>query len=157
MKDNYNNFYFCKEYYAFDKSAKNLTLKKEYFYEKLTRENIEKYINPYLLSNADFSLLKKYLDIDSDGKPINNKIIFYLYEKTQENPLFCKKLKEYNLLKYINFYFDIRLANEIINKIDNNPSLERLLIVDYDNIKDLYDKINYIEELISQNIICFQN
>ena len=152
LKEN-DDFYFCKEYYIIDKSAKDLTLKKEYFYEKLTRKNIEKYINPYLLSNADFSLLKKYLNIDSDKKNINNKILFYLYEGEQENPLFCKKIKEYNLLKYINFYFDVRLANEIINKIDNNPSLERLLMVDYNSVKDLYDKINYVEELINKNIV----
>ena len=157
LKDNYNNFYFCKEYYIIDKSAKDLILKKEYFYEKLTRKNIEKYINPYLLSNADFSLLKKYLDIDSDKKNINNKILFYLYEGEQENPLFCKKIKEYNLLKYINFYFDVRLVSKVINKIDNNPNLEKLLITNYNELKDLYDKINYVEELISQNIICFKN
>ena len=152
LKEN-DDFYFCKEYYITDKSAKDLTLKKEYFYEKLTRENIKKYINPWLLSNADFSLLKKHLDIDSEDKSIDNKIIFYLYENTQKNPLFCQKIKEYNLLKHINFCFDVRLANEIINKIDNNPNLERLLIVDYDSVKDLYDKINYMEELINKNIV----
>lgn len=156
LKDNYNNFYFCKEYYIIDKSAKDLTLKKEYFYEKLTRENIKKYINLYSLSLADFSLLKKYLDIDLNDEFIDNKIIFYLYEKTKENPLLCKKIKEYNLLKYINFNYDIKIASEIIDKIDSNPNLEKLLEFSYYGLKDLYEKINYIEELVLKNIISFK-
>lgn len=157
LKDNYNNFYFCKEYYNFDKSTKDLMFQKEYFYEKLTKENIEKYINPWLLSHADFSLLKKYLDIDLDDEFIDNKIIFYLYKKTQEKPLFCKKVKKYDLLKYINFNYDVKIVSEIINKIDNNPNLEKLLDFSYCGLNELYNKINYIEELINKNIICFQN
>lgn len=157
LKDDDDDFYFCKEYYNFDKSTKNLTLQKEYFYEKLTKENIEKYINPWLLSHADFSLLKKYLDIDLDDEFIDNKIIFYLYKKTQEKPLFCKKVKKYDLLKYINFNYDVKIVSEIINKIDNNPNLEKLLDFSYCGLNKLYDKINYIEELINKNIICFQN
>ena len=157
LKDNNDVFYFCKEYYKIDKSTKYLKLKKEYFYEKLTRENIREYINPWLLSHADFSLLKKYLDIDSNDEFIDNKIIFYLYEEKQKNPLFCKKIKEYNLLEYIHFYYDIRLVNEVINKIDNNPNFKKLLIISHNGLKDLYDKINYIEELVSKNIIHFKN
>lgn len=157
LKDDNNIFYFCKEYYNFDKSTKNLTLKKEYFYEKLTKENIEKYINPWLLSHADFSLLKKNLDIDLNNEFIDNKIIFYLYKKTQEKPLFCKKVKKYDLLKYINFNYDVKIVSEIIDKIDNNPNLEKLLDFSYCGLNELYDKINYIEELINKNIICFQN
>lgn len=156
FKDDNDDFYFCKEHYKLDKSAKNLILKKEYFYEKLTRENIKKYINPFLLSHTDFSLLKKYLDIDLDDEFIDNKIIFYLYEKTKENPLLCKKIKEYNLLKYINFNYDIKIASEIIDKIDSNPNLEKLLEFSYYGLKDLYEKINYIEELVSKNIISFK-
>ena len=44
LKDDNNKFYFCKEYYKFDRSTENSTLKKEYFYEKLTKENVNKYI-----------------------------------------------------------------------------------------------------------------
>lgn len=155
LKEN-DDFYFCKEYYKLDKLTQNLTIKKEYFYEKLTRENIKKYINLYSLSLADFSLLKKYLDIDLNDEFIDNKIIFYLYEKTKENPLLCKKIKEYNLLKYINFNYDIKIASEIIDKIDSNPNLEKLLEFSYYGLKDLYEKINYIEELVSKNIISFK-
>lgn len=155
LKEN-DDFYFCKEYYKLDKLTQNLTIKKEYFYEKLTRENIKKYISLYSLSLADFSLLKKYLDIDLNDEFIDNKIIFYLYEKTKENPLLCKKIKEYNLLKYINFNYDIKIASEIIDKIDSNPNLEKLLEFSYYGLKDLYEKINYIEELVSKNIISFK-
>jgi len=156
LKDDNDAFYFCKEYYKLDKLTQNLTIKKEYFYEKLTRENIKKYINLYSLSLADFSLLKKYLDIDLNDEFIDNKIIFYLYEKTKENPLLCKKIKEYNLLKYINFNYDIKIASEIIDKIDSNPNLEKLLEFSYYGLKDLYEKINYIEELVLKNIISFK-
>lgn len=154
LKDNDNNFYFCKEYYKFDKSTENLTFKKEYFYEKLTKENVNKYIEPQL-SLADFSLLNEYFDIDSDNELINNDTLLYLYEKEQENPLFSEKLRKYHLSQYINSDYCVRMAIQIINKIDNNPNLERLLMVNYDSVKDLYDKINFVEELINKNIVSF--
>lgn len=153
LRDN-NNFYFCKEYYKFDESTENSTLKKEYFYEKLTKENVNKYIRPQL-SLADFSLLNEYFDVNSDNELISNDILLYLYEKEQEDPLFSKKLKKYNLSQYINSDYCVKIAIQIINKIDNNPNLEKLLMVNYDNIKDLYDKMNFIEELINKNIISF--
>ena len=155
LKDN-NNFYFCKEYYKFDKSTENLKLKKEYFYEKLTEENVLKYIYPWV-SLADFSLLMEYFNISSDNELISNEMLLYLYEKEQENPLFSEKLKKYNLSQYINFDYCIKMAIQIINKIDNNPNLERLLMVNYDSVKDLYDKINFIEELINKDIISIKN
>lgn len=155
LKDN-NDFYFCKEYYKFNESTENLTLKKEYFYEKLTKANVDKYIEPEL-SLADFSLLNEYFDIASDNELINNDTLLYLYEKEQENPLFSEKLKRYNLSQYINSDYCVRMAIKIINKIDNNTNLERLLMVNYDSVKDLYDKINFIEELMNKNIISFKN
>ena len=155
LKDN-NNFYFCKEYYKFDKSTENLKLKKEYFYEKLTEENVLKYIYPWV-SLADFSLLMEYFDISSDNELISNEMLLYLYEKEQENPLFSEKLKKYNLSQYINSDYCVKIAIKIINKIDNNPNLERLLMVNYDSVKDLYDKMNFVEELINKNIISFKN
>ena len=152
-RDN-NNFYFCKEYYRFDELTENSTLKKEYFYEKLTKANVDKYIEPEL-SLADFSLLNEYFDVDSDNELINNDTLLYLYEKEQENPLFSEKLKKYYLSQYINSDYCVKMAVKIINKIDKNPNLERLLIVNYDSIKDLYDKMNFMEELINKNIISF--
>ena len=152
LKDNDNIFYFCKEYYKFDKSTENLTLKKEYFYEKLTKENVNKYIRPQL-SLADFSLLNKYFDVHSDNELISNDTLLYLYEKEQEDPLFSEKLKRYHLSQYINSDYCVKMAIKIINKIDNNLNLERLLVVNYDSIKDLYDKINFMEELINKNIV----
>lgn len=154
LKDDNNIFYFCKEYYKFDKSTENLKLKKEYFYEKLTEENVLKYIYPWV-SFADFSLLNEYFDVDSDNELISNETLLYLYEKEQENPLFSEKLKKYHLSQYINSDYCVRMAIQIINKIDNNPNLERLLMVNYDSVKDLYDKINFVEELINKNIISF--
>lgn len=156
LKDNNNNFYFCKEYYKLDKSIENLKLKKEYFYEKLTRENLLRYIYPWV-SLANFSLLNEYFDVDSDNELISNETLFYLYEKEQENPLFSEKLKRYNLSQYINSDYCVKIAIQIINKIDNNPNLEKLLIVNYDGLKDLYDKMNFIEELIDKNIVSFKN
>lgn len=156
LKDNDNNFYFCKEYYKFDELTENLTLKKEYFYEKLTKENVNKYIEPQL-SLADFSLLNEYFDVDSDNELISNDTLLYLYEKEQENPLFSEKLKRYNLSQYINSDYCVKMAIQIINKIDNNPNLERLLMVGYDSVKDLYDKMDYVEELINKNIVSFKN
>ena len=154
LKDNNNIFYFCKEYYTFDKSKENLELKKEYFYEKLTEENVLKYIYPQV-SLADFSLLNEYFNINSDNEFISNETLLYLYEKEQENPLFSEKLKKYHLSQYINSDYCVKMAVKIINKIDKNPNLERLLIVNYDSIKDLYDKMNFMEELINKNIISF--
>ena len=154
LKDDNNTFYFCKEYYKFDKSTENLKLKKEYFYEKLTRENVSKYIYPWV-SLADFSLLNEYFDVSLDNELINNDTLLYLYEKEQENPLFSEKLKRYNLSQYINSDYCVKMAIQIINKIDNNPNLERLLMVNYDSVKDLYDKINFVEELINKNIVSF--
>lgn len=156
LKDNDNNFYFCKEYYKFDKSTENLTLKKEYFYEKLTKENVNKYIEPQL-SLADFSLLNEYFDVNSDNELIDNNTLLYLYEKEQKKPLFSEKLKKYNFSKRINSDYEIKIASEIIDKIDSNPNLEKLLICDYDGLKDLYNKMNYIEKLINKNIISFKN
>ena len=154
LKDDNNTFYFCKEYYKFDKSTENLKLKKEYFYEKLTRENVSKYIYPWV-SLADFSLLNEYFDVSLDNELINNDTLLYLYEKEQENPLFSEKLKKYHLSQYINSDYCVKMAVKIINKIDNNPNLERLLMVNYDSVKDLYDKINFVEELINKNIVSF--
>ena len=57
----------------------------------------------------------------------------------------------------MNFNYDVKIVSEIINKIDNNPNLEKLLDFSYCGLNELYDKINYIEELINKNIICFQN
>ena len=153
LRDN-NNFYFCKEYYKFDKLTENSTLKKEYFYEKLTKANVDKYIEPQL-SLADFSLLNEYFDVDSNNGLINNDTLLYLYEKEQENPLFSEKLRKYHLSQYINSDYCVRMAIQIINKIDNNQNLERLLMVNYDSVKDLYDKINFVEELINKNIVSF--
>ena len=155
LRDN-NNFYFCKEYYKFDKLTENSTLKKEYFYEKLTKTNVDKYIEPQL-SLADFSLLNEYFDIDSDNELINNDTLLYLYEKEQENPLFSEKLKKYHLSQYINSDYCVKMAVKIINKIDKNPNLENLLMINYDSVKDLYDKINFVEELINKDIISFKN
>lgn len=155
LRDN-NNFYFCKEYYKFDKLTESLKLKKEYFYEKLTRENILKYIYPFV-SLADFSLLNEYFDVNSDNELISNETLLYLYEKEQENPLFSEKLKKYHLSQYINSDYCVKMAVKIINKIDKNPNLEKLLMVNYDSVKDLYDKINFIEELMNKNIISFKN
>lgn len=155
LKDN-NNFYFCKEYYKFDKSTENLKLKKEYFYEKLTEENVLKYIYPWI-SLADFSLLNEYFDFNSDNELINNEMLLCLYEKEQEDPLFFEKLKKYNLSQYINSDYCVKMAIQIINKIDKNPNLEKLLTINYDSVKDLYDKINFIEELINKDIISFKN
>lgn len=152
LKDDNNIFYFCKEYYKLDKSTENLKLKKEYFYEKLTRENVLKYIYPWV-SLADFSLLNKYFDVDSDNELISNETLLYLYEKEQEDPLFSEKLKKYNLSQYINSDYCIKIAIQIINKIDNNPNLEKLLMINYDSVKDLYDKMNFVEELINKNIV----
>ena len=87
LKDNNDVFYFCKEYYKIDKSTKYLKLKKEYFYEKLTRENIREYINPWLLSHADFSLLKKYLDIDSNDEFIDNKKIDRIFYNSADEDI----------------------------------------------------------------------
>lgn len=156
LKDNDNNFYFCKEYYKLDKSTENLTLKKEYFYEKLTKENVNKYIGPQL-SLSDFSLLNEYFDVSSDNELIDNNTLLYLYEKEQKNPLFSEKLKKYNFSKRINSDYEVKIASKIIDKIDSNSNLEKLLICDYDGLKDLYDKMNYVEELINKNIVCFQN
>lgn len=156
LKDNSHNFYFCKEYYKFDKSTENLKLKKEYFYEKLTRENVLKYIYPWV-SLVDFSLLNEYFDVNSDNELISNETLLYLYEKKQENPQFSEKLEKYNLSKRINSDYEVKIASKIIDKIDSNPNLEKLLICNYDGLNELYDKINYIEELIDKNIICFQN
>ena len=156
LKDDNNVFYFCKEYYKFDKSTENLKLKKEYLYEKLTEENVLKYIYPWILL-ADFSLLNEYFDFNSDNELINNEMLLCLYEKEQEDPLFFEKLKKYNLSQYINSDYCVKMAIQIINKIDNNPNLERLLMVNYDSVKDLYDKINFIEELINKDIISFKN
>lgn len=156
LKDDNNKFYFCKEYYKFDRSTENLKLKKEYFYEKLTEENVLKYIYPWV-SFADFSLLFEYFDANSDNELISNETLLYLYEKEQENPLFSEKLKKYHLSQYINSDYCVKMAVKIINKIDNNPNLERLLIVNYDSIKDLYDKMNFVEELINKDIISFKN
>jgi hypothetical protein len=156
LKDNDNNFYFCKEYYKFDKSTKNLTLKKEYFYEKLTKENVNKYIEPQL-SLADFSLLNEYFNVDSDNELIDNNTLLYLYEEEQKNPLFSEKLKKYNLSNYINSDYDVKIANRIIDKIDNNQNFEKLLDPYYNELNDLYNNINYIEELINKNIISFKN
>ena len=49
------------------------------------------------------------------------------------------------------------MAVKIINKIDKNPNLENLLMINYDSVKDLYDKINFVEELINKDIISFKN
>lgn len=97
LRDN-DNFYFCKEYYKFDKLTESLTLKKEYFYEKLTKENVDKYISPQL-SLADFSLLKEHFNANSYNELIDNDTLLYLYEKEQECPLFFEKLKKYNIIK----------------------------------------------------------
>lgn len=156
LKDDNNIFYFCKEYYKFDKSTENLKLKKEYFYEKLTRENVLKYIYPWV-SLADLSLLNEYFDVDSDNELISNETLLYLYEKEQENPLFSEKLKKYDLSNHINSDYEVKIASKIINKIDNNPNLEKLLMVNCNGLKDLYDKMNYIEELIDKDIVCFKN
>jgi hypothetical protein len=156
LKDNNNNFYFCKEYYKLDKSIENLKLKKEYFYEKLTRENLLRYIYPWV-SLANFSLLNEYFDVDSDNELISNETLLYLYEKEQENQFFSKKLKKYNLSRCINSDYEVKIASKIIDKIDSNPNLEKLLIVNYDGLKDLYDKMNFIEELIDKNIVSFKN
>lgn len=156
LKDDNNKFYFCKEYYNFDKSKENLELKKEYFYEKLTRGNVLRYIYPQV-SFADFSLLNEYFNVNSDNELIDNDTLLYLYEKEQENPLFSEKLKKYNFSKRINSDYEIKIASEIIDKIDSNPNLEKLLICDYDGLKDLYNKMNYIEELINKDIISFKN
>lgn len=155
LKDN-NNFYFCKEYYKFDKSTENLKLKKEYFYEKLTEENVLKYIYPFV-SLADFSLLNEYFDVNSDNELISNETLLYLYEKEQENPLFSEKLKKYNFSKRINSDYEVKIASKIIDRIDSNPNLEKLLDFSYSGLKDLYDKMNYIEELINKDIISFKN
>lgn len=97
LKDN-NNFYFCKEYYKFDELTENSTLKKEYFYEKLTKANVDKYIEPEL-SLADFSLLNEHFNANSYNELIDNDTLLYLYEKEQECPLFFEKLKKYNIIK----------------------------------------------------------
>lgn len=97
LRDN-DNFYFCKEYYKFDKLTESLTLKKEYFYEKLTKENVDKYISPQL-SLANFSLLKEHFNANSYNELIDNDTLLYLYEKEQECPLFFEKLKKYNIIK----------------------------------------------------------
>ena len=155
-KGNNNNFYFCKEYYKLDKSTENLKLKKEYFYEKLTRENVLRYIYPWV-SLADSSLLNKYFDVSSDNELISNETLLYLYEKEQENPLFSEKLKRYNLSSCINSDYEVKIASKIVDKIDSNPNLEKLLICDYDGLKDLYDKMNFVEELIDKNIVSLKN
>lgn len=95
--------------------------------------------------------------IDSDNELINNDTLLYLYEKEQENPLFSEKLKKYHLSQYINSDYCVKMAVKIINKIDKNPNLENLLMINYDSVKDLYDKINFVEELINKDIISFKN
>ena len=156
LKDNDNNFYFCKEYYIFDELTENSTLKKECFYEKLTKGNVNKYIEPQL-SLADFSLLNEYFDVDSDNELINNDTLLYLYEKEQENPLFSEKFKKYNFSKRINSDYEVKIASKIIDRIDSNPNLEKLLDFSYSGLKDLYDKMNFVEELINKDIISFKN